>query len=173
MRSTPCLAVAELKTCTDTSDKFLIYKVYDQNMAGTGKSCVFKSSRRMANLMLNMDQNNKLKNPLMSEPCYFGGVHKRCARWKTLTLWVHHPSPRKLMRLATMEVQGETTESTALFWQNINSILREVKGDDSIYFNPYMFITDEAGADANGITRVFGQEGMIKAEPANSTSSSP
>ena len=155
-------AVAELRTCTDTSDKFLIYKVYDQNMAETGKSYVFKSSRRMANLMLNMDQNNKLKNPLMSEPCYFDGMHKRCAGWKTLTLWVHHPSPRKLMRLATMEVQGEKTESTTLFWQNINSMLREVKGDDSVYFNPYMFITDEAGANANGITRVFGQEGYDK-----------
>ena len=131
-------------------------------MAGTDKSYVFKSSRRMANLMLNMDQNNKFKNPLTSEPCYFDGMHKRCAGWKTLTLWVHHPSPRKLMRLATMEVQGETTESTALFWQNINSMLREVKGDDSVYFNPYMFITDEAGANVNGITRVFGQEGYDK-----------
>ena len=97
-------AVAELKTCTDTSDKFLIYKVHDQNMSGTGKSFVFKSSRRMANLMLNMDQNNKQKNPLMCEPCYFDGMHKKCSGWKTLTLWVHYPSPRKLMRLATMEV---------------------------------------------------------------------
>ena len=41
-------------------------------------------------------------------------------------------------------------------------MLREVKGDDSVYFNPYMFITDEAGANANGITRVFGQEGYDK-----------
>ena len=97
-------AVAELKICTDTSDKFLICKVYGQNMAGTGKTYVFKSSRKMANLMLNMDQKNKLKNPLMSEPCYFDGMHKRCAGWKTLTVWVHHPSPRKLMRLPTMEV---------------------------------------------------------------------
>ena len=155
-------AVAELKTCTDTSDKFLIYKVHDQNMAGTGKSYVFKSSRRMANLMLNMDQNREQKNPLMSEPVYFDGMHKRCAGWKTLTLWVHHPSPRKLMRLATMEVQGETSESTALFWQNINAMLQEVKGDETVYFNPYMFITDEAGANANGITKVFGQEGYDK-----------
>ena len=52
-------------------------------------------------------------------------------------------------------------------------MLRKVKGDGSAYFNPYMFITDEAGANANGITRVFGQEGYDKSEPASSTSSSP
>ena len=155
-------AVAELKTCTDTSDKYLIYRVHDQNMAGHGKSFVFKSSRRMANIMLSMDQKNTLRNPLMGEPCYFDGMHRRCAGWKTLTLWAYHPSPRKLMRLATMEVQGETSESTSLFWKTLNKMLQEVKGDDSIYFNPYMFITDEAGANANGITNVFGKEGHDK-----------
>ena len=52
-------AVAELKVCTDTSDNFLIYKIYDHNMSGTGISYIFKSSRRMANLLLNMDQDNE------------------------------------------------------------------------------------------------------------------
>ena len=155
-------AVGELKTCTDTSDNYLIYKVYDQNMAGCGKSFVFKSSRKMANLCLNMDQDRPHKGPLASEPCYFDGMHRRCAGWKTLTLWVYHPTSRKLMRLASMEVHGENTETTSLFWQTLNSMLQEVSGDEQIMFNPYMFITDEAGANANGITQVFGQEGYKK-----------
>ena len=61
-----------------------------------------------------------------------------------------------------MEVQGETSDSVALFWKNLNAILREVKGDESIYFNPCMFITDEAGANFNGIHKVFGQQRVDK-----------
>ena len=155
-------AVAELKGCTDTPDKYLIFKIHDHNMSGSGQSFVFKTSRKMANLCLNMDQNNPTQNPLQSEPAYFDGMHKRCQGWKTLTLWVHHPSSRKLMKLATMEVQGETSDSVALFWENLNAVLREVKGDESIYFNPSMFITDEAGANFNGIYKVFGQQGVDK-----------
>ena len=155
-------AVAELKTCTDTSDNFLIYKMHDQNMLGCGKSFVFKSSRKMANLCLNMDQDRASKGPLSEEPCYFDGMHRRCSGWKTLTLWVYHPPSRKLLRLATMEVQGETSETTALFWETLNCMLKEVSGNENIKFNPFMFITDEAGANANGITKVFGEEGNRK-----------
>ena len=67
-------AVAELKTITYTSDKYLIYKIHDENMTGLGKSYVFKSSRKMANLMRNMDQSNELNSPIMQEPCYFDGI---------------------------------------------------------------------------------------------------
>ena len=48
-------AMAKLKVYTDTADNFLIYKIYDHNMSGTCISFIFKSSRRMANLVLNMD----------------------------------------------------------------------------------------------------------------------
>ena len=108
-------AVAELKAITDTSDKYLIYKIHDENVTGQGKSYVFKSSRKMANLMRNMDQNNELNSPIMQEPCYFDGIHIRCQGWKTLTLWVFHPSSRRLMRLCTMEIKGETADSIAIF----------------------------------------------------------
>ena len=155
-------AVAELKSITDTSDKCLIYKMHDENMTGEGKSYVFKSSRKMCNIMRSMDQKNPVKSLLQQEPAYFDGMHKRCKGWKTLTLWVYHPSPRRLMRLATMEVKGETTESVALFWTILNNMLQEVFADKSIYFNPYLFITDEAGANYNGIMQVYGQEGYNK-----------
>ena len=48
--------VAELNLCNDTADHFLIYQIHDQNMSGSGISFIFKSSKRMANLMINMDQ---------------------------------------------------------------------------------------------------------------------
>ena len=94
-------AVAELKSITDTSDNYLIH---DENMTGESKSYVFKSSRKMCNIMKSMDQKNQLHSPLQEEPAYFDGMHKRCKGWKILTLWVFHPSSRRLMRLATMEV---------------------------------------------------------------------
>ena len=119
-------AVAELKVCTDTADNFLINKIYDNNMIGTGISYIFKSSRRIANLMLSMDQDNQLDNALKHEPYYFDGMHKRCQNWKTLSLWVYHPSSRKLMRLTTCEVKGETSQSCALFWKCLNSMLPDV-----------------------------------------------
>ena len=48
-------AVAELKSITDTSDKYLIYKIFDSNMTGSGNSYVFKSSKKMGQLAINMD----------------------------------------------------------------------------------------------------------------------
>ena len=152
-------AVAELKSITDTSDNYLIYKIHDENMTGESKSYVFKSSRKMCNIMKSMGQKNPLHSPLQEEPAYFDGMHKRCKGWKTLTLWVFHPSSRRLMRLATMEVKGETTESFSLFWTTLNKMLQEVFNDETIYFNPYMFITDEAGANYNGIMKIYGEEG--------------
>ena len=56
-------AVAELKQVTDTSDPYLIYKVNDSAF-NNQDDYVFKSSRRMANLAINMDQNAPGNNPL-------------------------------------------------------------------------------------------------------------
>ena len=118
-------SVAELKTCTDTVDNFYISSINDSNMNGR-PSYVFKTSRNMARMAINMDQNYPHKNPSQDEPAYFDGMHKRCSGWKTLTLWVYHNARRKLLRLATMEVKGETSENVALsgdylmrYWQKV------------------------------------------------------
>ena len=71
-------AVAELKLCTDTADHFLIYQIHDQNMSGSGISFIFKSFKRMVNLMIKMDQDRLDDNPLKHEPIYFDGMHRRC-----------------------------------------------------------------------------------------------
>ena len=52
-----------------------------------------------------------------------------------------------------MKVQSEMSDSIALFWENLNAVLRDIKGDESIYFNPYMFITNEAGAKFESDTK--------------------
>ena len=45
-------------------------------------------------------------------------------------------------------------------------MLSEVAGRETV-FNPWMFITDEAGANHNGILKVFGQAGVRNPELAN------
>ena len=156
-------AVAELKAICDTTDKYLIYKIHDSNMTGTGSSYVFKSSKKMGKLALNMDQGQQFLCPLMEEPAYFDGMHRRCEGWKTLTLWLFHPGSRRLNRIATMEVKGETSDNCAKFWEILNEMLSEISGIENYKFNPKMFITDEAGANFNGILSVFGQTGINKA----------
>ena len=88
-------SVAELKTCTGTVDNFYISSINDSNMNGR-PSYVFKTSRKMARMAINMDHNYPHKNPSQEEPAYFGGMHKRCTGWKTLTIWVNHNASRKL-----------------------------------------------------------------------------
>ena len=149
-------AVAELKSITDTSDKYLIYKIFDSNMTGSGNSYVFKSSKKMGQLAINMDQGQLVQCPLMEEPAYFDGMHKRCEGWKTLTLWLYHPASCRLYRIATMEVKAEDTANCAEFWNVFNEMLWEIKNDDEYFFNPKRFITDEAGANHNGIHAVYG-----------------
>ena len=99
-------------------------------------SYVFKTSRKMARMAINMDQNYPHKNPSQQEPAYIDCMHKRCTGWKTLTLWVYHNASRKLLRLATMEVKGETSQNVALFWRLFNEVLAEVKGEPGYKFNP-------------------------------------
>ena len=155
-------AVTELKSITDTSDRYLIYRIHDSNMTGQGNSFVFKSSKKMGQLAINMDQNQLMRCPLMEEPAYFDGMHKHCEGWKTLTLWLYHPSPCKLHRIATMEVKAEDSTNCAEFWNVFNQMLQEIRKDENYFFNPKRFITDEAGANHNGIAAVYGEDGSRK-----------
>ena len=154
-------AVAELKEFFDPFDKYYIYELNDGSMNDM-PSYVFKSSREMAQLMLKMDQNNEDIHPLQDEAVYFDGMHRRCAGFKTLTLWVLQIAMRRLTRLVTMEVKRENTACCELFWKTLNKMLSEVKGQPGYKFNPKQFIVDEAGAVAAGIRNVFGEEGYRK-----------
>ena len=61
-----------------------------------------------------------------------------------------------------MEAKGETSENVALFWKLFNDVLAEVKGEPGYQFNPSGWITDEAGANFNGIGMVYGEEALQK-----------
>ena len=100
-------------------------------MTGQGNSYVFKSSKKMAQLAINMDQNQYIKCPLMDELAYFDGMHKHCQGWELLTLWLYNPASCRLYRIATMEVKAEDSANCAEFWNVLNEMLQEIKNDDN------------------------------------------
>ena len=116
----------------------------------------------MAQLTINMDQTQLTKCPLLEEPVYFDGMHKCCQGWKTLTLWLYHPASCHLYRIAMMEVKAEDSANCAEFWKVFNEMLQELCNDENYYFNPKRFITDEAGANHNGIAAIYGKQGSNK-----------
>ena len=76
-----------------------------------------------------------------------------------MTLWSYHPTLRKVIRLAVMDVDQENTENMTNFWKLFHCMLREVKGDDTYMFNPIGFIYDEHHAKFHAIKNVFGEGG--------------
>ena len=74
--------------------------------------------------------------------------------------------------LATMETKAESSTTCALFWKMWNKALGEVKGDPNYTYNPKGFMTDEAGANVNGILQVYVLVVFEILIPANSILSS-
>ena len=73
------------------------------------------------------------------------------------------PTKQKtLLRLATMEHKRGNSESVKKFWTTFNDILREVELDQNYFFNPKGFLTDEVGANINGMLGAFGMTYMNK-----------
>ena len=61
-----------------------------------------------------------------------------------------------MRRLATMEVERETTEMVELFFRHLNKALAKHVKDPNYKFNPTMIMTDEAGANFQGLKNAFG-----------------
>ena len=113
-------AVSRLKESWDEQDKFLIYKVVGPE---SDVPCVFKSSRRKVEMMLNMDKDEG--HPLGSEVEHLDVVHSRCKGWKTYTLSYYDICLQSIIKLCTMDTVAECKEACTLFFETINSMLRE------------------------------------------------
>ena len=61
-----------------------------------------------------MDQDSQ-KYPLQGEEAYFDGCHLQCIGYKTLALFVYHPTIWCILRLATMKVKNESTCEISFF----------------------------------------------------------
>ena len=83
---------------------------------------------------------------MRDEYCYFDGKVKRCRNFVTLTASTYHPILKRHIPLVVMEAERENSENTELFWRLFVEAQREVAGNKD---------TDMAGANMNGLRRVF------------------
>ena len=149
-------ALAVFKEYCDKKDVYYVYKINDRRGNPDKPSFVFKSSKKKAEIAINMDKDGN--HFLNDEYCFFDGKHKRCKGFITLTASVYHPVLRRQIPLATMETESENTETITLFWTLFNEVLQKVSGDNLKKFNPIGWCTDMAGANMAGIINVYGDE---------------
>ena len=150
-------AVAELKKGSDLIDPLHIYRINSKAM-NNQPDFVMKSSSKILKVALQMDQDGE-ENPLQQEDAFFDGCHSRCTGFISLGLWVQHPSMRRVIRLASMEVRSEATEDIAIFFKLINEMLQIVgKKEKGYKFNPRYILCDEAGGNIRGIKEALGLE---------------
>lgn len=73
---------------------------------------------------------------------------------------MYHPLLRELFKLATAEVESETGDTIAVFFQIFNKALQEVKKDPLYKFNPRGWCIDEHDGNWNAIRDVFGEDAL-------------
>lgn len=106
-------AVGELKAKVTERDPYYVCCVNDRKLNGQA-SYVFKTSKIQASLALSMDKDGE--GVLNNEYCFLDIKHNRCAGFKTFSIHVYHPMLRRLVTLATMECEDETTKTLTKFW---------------------------------------------------------
>ena len=110
-------AVAIIKRKTDEYNLYYIYRV-NNGLCNNTSDYVFKSSREMVQIALMMDIDNAESNPLQLENV----THKRVQGFKSLGLWTFHPTMKKILHLASMEIHSENTRNIAQFFSFFNEI---------------------------------------------------
>ena len=153
-------AVVTFKQYCDKKDKLLVYKVNDSRGNPDMPSFVFKTSHERIEIAMKMNKDGE--HFLRDEYCYFDGKVKRCKDYVTLTASTYHPLLKKQIPLAIMETQKENSETIELFWTLFNKAFKVVAGDDTMTFNPKGWCTDMAGANMNGLRKVFGEDVLTR-----------
>ena len=96
-------AVGIIKQATDKKDKYYIYQINNGNL-NNNSDYVFKSSRAMAQLAISMDVDSSVSSVLQQENAYFNATHTCVHGFKSLGLWMYHPSMCKILCLASMDI---------------------------------------------------------------------
>ena len=148
-------AVAIVKKAFDPMDEFLIYRINNGYM-NNGADYVFKSSKVCAEIAIEMDIHAEAGSLFHLENAYFDCTHTRVYGFKTMGLWTYHPTMRKIVRLASMELRSENTESIRICLQLFNEILEKVTGKEGYKFNPRTFVCDENSANYKAVKEVYG-----------------
>ena len=150
-------AVGLVKRKTDKRDPYYIFEIGNKNYSsGTECDYVFKSSHRMAQMAVDMDQAGP-ENMLQMENAYFDATHSRVYGFKTFALWLVHPTMLQILRLASMEIRSENYVEISRFFQLFNQMLSQVTGTVGYKFNPRFFVCDEGGANWKALRHIYGE----------------
>ena len=77
----------------------------------------------MVQIAIMMDINSTESNPLQLENCYFYATQKRVQGFKSLGMWTFHPTMKKILHLASMEILSENTSDITQFFSFFNEIV--------------------------------------------------
>ena len=108
-------AVAIIKQATDKKEKYYIYQINDRNLNNIF-DYVFKSSKAMAELAIAMDVDSPNSSVLQEENAYFDATHTCVHGFKSLELWMYHPTMQKILRLALMDIHSANVTDIAIFF---------------------------------------------------------
>ena len=100
--------IENLKSWTDQTDKYLIYKIK------INEEYVFETSKQK--LLLRNDMDSRSSDYLNNEFRYFDGKVGRVKDFITLTASVHHTLLKRQITLATTECKHEDFKHVKLFW---------------------------------------------------------
>ena len=100
--------IENLKSWTDQTDKYLIYKIK------INEEYVFETSKQK--LLLGNDMDSRSSDYLNNEFRYFDGKVGRVKDFITLTASVHHTLLKRQITLATTECKHEDFKHVKLFW---------------------------------------------------------
>jgi hypothetical protein len=150
-------AVGQLRRRLFDKDPFLIYKVNNRNLNGE-PSYVFKTSKIQAQLAVAMDRESN--DFLSDEYCFLDRTFKRCPGFVTLGAHVYVDLLQKIVKIATMECESESTETMTIFWSLLNEVLETFTGKKGYKFNPVGWAVDEHGGNWASIRAVYGEEAV-------------
>ena len=77
--------------------------------------------------------------------------------FKSLGLWMFHPSQRNILCLACMDIRTENANDIAKFFTPYNEILQKETGKEGYHFNPHYIMCDEGSANYCTIRQVYGE----------------
>ena len=105
-----------------------------------------------------MDINSPESNPLQLENCYFDATHEYVQGFKSLGMWTFHPTMKKILHLASMEIGSENTCNITQFFSFFNEIVaKEKKSLDRNSIQDVLFVM-RGGYNYNAITQIYGED---------------
>ena len=147
-------ALRNFKAHTDRKDRLLIYRI-----STSPNPIVFKSST--CKMKIASKLNPSSGHFLSTGYVYFDGTTGRCKETTTLTASIYHPLLKKQVPLAILECPSENSQWITMFWSLFKEGYQEVNGKGSS-FEPKGWISDMAGANMEGLRKVFGEEVLSK-----------